>query len=630
MPDIPKPLSVITENIPESLKSKNRWVLWRYNRAKGSSSSVKWKKLPFSFNGELASATNPATWTSFERACQAYKTGNFSGIGFVLGEGVHGIDLDDCIDPATGNFNENAKKALELVQGYAEISPSGTGVKIYALTNLSRSQTQIANGWEMYKDKRYFCVTGHLIPSHTNISEDIQDVSELLSYLGKTNAGFEHISHDPFASLKSPHLRLSLEHIEKEILPYFNGDHYDDWIRMGMAIHDETDGSPEGKEAWDNWSIKFDGYEQGACAEKWRSFGKRSGGQPVTMGSFISELRSQSESLALATSQHLRVLSIEELRSMPPQQWLIKGIIPKTGMGVIFGDSGAGKTFITLDLALTVARRLPWQGRRVKEPVGVLYVSAEGGSAMNSRINAYSSYHGTTLEEAPFGIVITSVNLRNGDAARVIDACHEMAVRGHRVGLIVFDTLNRTIGGGDENSSRDMGEYLDAVSKISQETAAFTLIVHHSGKDSQKGARGHSSLRAAVDAEFEVKVDGDQQVLKVTKSRDGETGTEYVYKREIVKLGLDEDLEPIESCVAIPGDRFALKSNKPKPRGEWQQLAYDAASALGDAANERAVLDEIGKQASHQPRWRENAKRGIDGCIKSGALILMEGRLFPA
>lgn len=628
--NFPKPLSVITESIPESLKSKNRWILWRYHRAKGANSTQKWKKLPYAVNGELASASNPGTWTSFDMAHQAYKTGKFSGLGFVLGEGVHGIDLDDCIDLATGEFNENAKMALESVQGYAEISPSGTGLKIYALTNLSRSQTQIANGWEMYLDKRYFCVTGHVIPSHTEISTDIQDVSGLLTYLSKTNAVLEPINHDPFSSMKSASMRLSLDRIEKEILPHFNGDHYDDWIRMGMAIHDATDGSPEGEELWDNWSINFDNYEPGACAEKWKGFGKSSGGHLITMGSFIAELKSRFGSLSSNTSQPLQVLSIEELRSLPSQQWLIKGIIPKTGMGVIFGDSGAGKTFITLDLALSVARRISWHGRRVKDPVGVLYVSAEGGSAMNSRINAYSTYHGVTLEDAPFGIVISSVNLRGGEANKVIEACHEMGSRGHPVGLIIFDTLNRTIGGGDENSSKDMGEYLDAVSRISKETASFILIVHHSGKDTQKGARGHSSLRAAADAEFEVKIDGDQQVLKVTKSRDGETGIEYVYKREVVMLGLDEDLEPIESCVAIPGDRSALRSNKPKPRGEWQQLAYEVAESLGEAASERAVVDGIGQKTSHQTRWRERAKRGIQGCIESGALILMEGRLIPA
>jgi len=324
----------------------------------------------------------------------------------------------------------------------------------------------------------------------------------------------------------------------------------------------------------------------------------------------------------------LQVLSINDLMSQPPQAWLVKGVIPRSGLGVIYGDSGAGKTFITLDLALSVARNVPWQGKRVKVPVGVLYVSAEGGSAMSARIRAYAKYHNLALDDLPFGIVPTSVNLRGEDATRVIDACQSMTERGCLIGLIIFDTLNRTMGGGDENSSKDMGEYLDAIGRISDQSGAFILVVHHSGKNKQMGARGHSSLRAAIDVEFEVMADGDQQVLTITKSRDGETGREFVYRREVVSLGVDEDLDVIDSCVAVPGDPGSRKSQKPKAHGKWQVMAYQAITTLGDGASRNAVLEKIGVMCSHVTRWKENALRGIQGCIDGGVFISRGELLF--
>jgi archaellum biogenesis ATPase FlaH len=315
--------------------------------------------------------------------------------------------------------------------------------------------------------------------------------------------------------------------------------------------------------------------------------------------------------------------------SLPSQTWLIKGVIPRAGTGVIYGDSGAGKTFITIDLSLAVARSISWQGKRVKGPVGVLYVSTEGGSsAMRDRINAYAQYHEISLNNVPFGTITTSVNLRSEDVSRVIDTCHFMAERGHPIGLVVFDTLNQTMGGGDENSSKDMGEYLHAIRRISEQTGTFALVVHHSGKNKQMGARGHSSLRAAIDVEFEVKVDGSQQVLTITKSRDGKTGDEFIYRREMVIVGVDEDLDPIESCVAVPGDPNSLVSKKPKVQGKWQARAYQAISNLGGTAARAGVLEEIGKANSHMSRWKENAQRGIQGCIDGGVFISKGDLLF--
>ena len=83
---------------------------------------------------------------------------------------------------------------------------------------------------------------------------------------------------------------------------------------------------------------------------------------------------------------------------------------------------------------------------------------------------------------------------------------------------------------------------------------AISLIVHHTGKDRSKGARGHSSLRAALDTEIELKVDGLVRVASVTKQRDMESGKKVAFTLEVVELGLDNDLEAVTSCVVSPAD----------------------------------------------------------------------------
>jgi hypothetical protein len=157
-----------------------------------------------------------------------------------------------------------------------------------------------------------------------------------------------------------------------------------------------------------------------------------------------------------------------------------------------------------------------------------------------------------------------------------------------------------------------------SIATVAEKTGTFVLVVHHSGKDSKKGARGHSSLRAAVDTELEVKAEGETQILKVTKSRDGLTGKEYAYKREVIVVGTDADLEDVTSCVAISIDSSSIVSRKKKPSGRWQELACGALQKLGGVALKTAVLEEVGNIVQHKNRWRDSASRGIQACIDVG------------
>ena len=623
------------DNIPEELKIRDQFLL--HNN----------KKHPVDQAGTLLRDW-PDKGIPFEEARELLRVElakpetdrNFHGIGFMpKADGILCVDLDKARDP-NGQIKPEIDQLIREIQscgGWIEKSLSGN-VHIWTRGQWHQNKSKHEN-IEVFYGTGYVCLTGRPLEGYSNgsIPKDANPLSSLRQKIFRgeqfnnmedgnnpnSQAGAEH-QHDAFASLKLPLPDWPLSRVKSDLLPHLDYDTLSSWLEVGHALHHQGDGEIDWLEAWTLWSDQSSKFVGGECESIWAKMNreKRSSKSVVTLATLIARAaqakRSSSTTSGKGSNGAFRIYSISELMELPPQSWLVKGVIPKTGMGIVYGDSGSGKTFITIDLALSIARGLTWQSCRVKNSTGVLYVSAEGGGAMSARLQAYAKHHDTDLSALPFGVVTVGLNLRGGDAQKVIDGCNEMRNQGKPIGLVIFDTLNRTMGGGDENSSKDMGEYLDAVAMVAEKTGTFVLVVHHSGKDSKKGARGHSSLRAAVDTELEVKAEGETQILKVTKSRDGLTGNEYAYKREIIVVGTDADLEDVTSCVAIAIDSADIVSRKRKPSGKWQELACGALQKLGGVALKAAVLDEIGNIVQHKNRWRDSASRGIQACIDLG------------
>ena len=129
-------------SVPEDLKSIPRWVLWRYVKKTKPNGSHVWAKVPFGIDGKPASSTDPRTWTTYAAASGAYMLYDFDGLGIVLGDDLHGIDLDDCRDPVTGKLTDFAQEVLDKVDGYAEVSPSGTSTRRAPRKNSASSYTK--------------------------------------------------------------------------------------------------------------------------------------------------------------------------------------------------------------------------------------------------------------------------------------------------------------------------------------------------------------------------------------------------------------------------------------------------------------------------------------------------------
>src|SRR5258706_6149365 len=155
-PERPEPLAVNFEHIPERLRAYAHFVVWQYERI-----DDELKKPPIDpKTGRRASVTKPETWGSLQEAQEAYETEQFAGVGIVLTAdmGIVGIDIDHCI--VDGQADEGARRILSALASYAEISPSGTGVRLMLEGKLPGAMRRWGN-IEMYEDMRYLTLTGH-------------------------------------------------------------------------------------------------------------------------------------------------------------------------------------------------------------------------------------------------------------------------------------------------------------------------------------------------------------------------------------------------------------------------------------------------------------------------------------
>lgn len=274
----------------------------------------------------------------------------------------------------------------------------------------------------------------------------------------------------------------------------------------------------------------------------------------------------------------LPLVFIDDIEPVTDARDFVQGLLVEKSSAVLYGESNSGKTFLATDLALHVAAGLDWHGRRV-EPGGVLYLALEGGDGFRNRVAAWRAEHAPG-RPVYFAAVPSQVNLLDPDAdtPRVIDAASKAAERmGVKIKLIVVDTLARAMAGGNENASEDMGALVTNMDTIRDETGAMVLFIHHSGKDAAKGARGHSSLRAAIDTEIEVVAEEGSEVRSATvvKQRDMRKGDVISFTLEIVDIGKNRHGEMVTTCLVRASERAAKAPKRVTLTGH-AKVAMDA------------------------------------------------------
>jgi len=292
----------------------------------------------------------------------------------------------------------------------------------------------------------------------------------------------------------------------------------------------------------------------------------------------------------------------------------VEGLLTSAAMSVIYGESTSGKTFFATDLGLHVARGGQWNGRDIDRGA-VIYCALEGSHGIRNRVAAFRTFYGLDDAELPFAVVPVNINMLDatqGEVDRLIQTIKfVMTKMGMPVVLIIMDTLSRAMAGGNENTSEDMGSLVINGARIQQETGAHVCWVHHSGKDSAKGARGHSLLRAATDTEIEIVVEGHARTATVMKQRDMECVGTFNFELEVVELGTNRRGKPVTSCVVQYGDMETSEDVSNVSRGRKvptgrPQVAYrilcDLVSEAGESGH-RGAPD--GVLTVPEEWWRE-------------------------
>ena len=267
--------------------------------------------------------------------------------------------------------------------------------------------------------------------------------------------------------------------------------------------------------------------------------------------------------------------TVTELLQLPDPDWLIEGLVEQPAVGFLFGPSGEGKTFVTLDWSLSVATGRPWQGRAVKQGP-VVYVVAEGSAGVPKRVKAWLQQNQLSDVDDAF-FVLDAVQLRTADD--VDDLLPQIQATCERPALIVLDTFAQCFVGGDENSAKEVGQATDAARRIQQATGATVLMVHHTGKGKSKTARGSSALKGNVDFMIGVSMTVDRTVtIKNNKQKDHDHFSDIKLTLRPIKVGLDGQGREVTSCVLVPRGRAdcatgpAVQRNRP-PINASQQLA---------------------------------------------------------
>ena len=319
-----------------------------------------------------------------------------------------------------------------------------------------------------------------------------------------------------------------------------------------------------------------------------------------------------------------------DLIEMRPPDWLLRGMLERDTFALVFGDPGCGKSFVAIDWACRIATQTPWRGNSVQGGT-VVYLAGEGQQGFGRRIRAWSEFNGVDLAGIPL-FVAPAVAIPN--PADLVALAGAIDASAGRPVLIVVDTLARCFGGGDENSTQDMSQFVSACDVIRQRYGCTILVVHHTGHGDKSRARGAIALKAALDAEYRLE-NNDHLLLTATKMKDAETPPPLTMELVSVELpGLvDEHGNPITSAAinVLDADVSAIVSNcKAGKRGKWQKIGLEVARQLLMMSEDGQVAIKDWHHQCEAAGMRQSTRYDVLAKLHSHGEVVVDGDwIFP-
>jgi hypothetical protein len=343
----------------------------------------------------------------------------------------------------------------------------------------------------------------------------------------------------------------------------------------------------------------------------------RPGAKAVTVDDFPSYEAQESAAAPRTSKMPGGPIRLSELaaRRVEGPGYLVKGVLSRGSYSEIYGDRGEGKTFVALDLAYHVAAGTPWMGKKTRQGT-VLYLAYEGAGGLVKRAQALRQKYGDS--DVSLYVMSAGYNLREPSGRQALGGT--IAALPEKPSLIVVDTFARALMGGDENSAQDVGAFNAAIAALIDSTGACVLLLHHTGKDKARGARGSTALGGAIDTEILV----DSGVFTQTKQRDIEMGSPVGFKLTPVLVGFDEDDDDVTSCV-VDAAAIAAQPDGVQLRGNAQR-GWDALVAL--SPNNEPVRLNVWRDACAEFLGSSGDRRrfyDIRTRLEASGLITIEG-----
>ena len=284
------------------------------------------------------------------------------------------------------------------------------------------------------------------------------------------------------------------------------------------------------------------------------------------------------------------LLSFDDfVADMAPPEYLIEDMIETDSLVTLIGDPGVGKSFMALSWGLAIATGLNWQDKPVRQG-NVYYFAGEGKAGMKRRMMGWKEKYGKNPGTA-FRCLTGGWNLTKMEEVDrlYVEILDEIVEQDGNPSLIIVDTLARHFGADDENSTQAMVKFVHYMDALRNRLECTVIVVHHTGKDKEKGGRGSSALHAAIDAGFLIEKSSTEpdatMTLKCLKMKDGEMPAHQFYQLMSVQvrradghlLVKEDGCTPVTSRVLMPAEepQFEASGAGKKPK-DYERKAYNA------------------------------------------------------
>ena len=596
------------------LIKRSQWVVWRWTQQLNG----RWQKPPYQALDPRrhASTKDPDTWSDYATALATVQAGKADGISFVMTEAdpFAAIDLDHCRDPDTHSIDVWAQNFLDVARHtYSEVTPSGTGCRIWGLTGpdtdpVHRKFTLEIDGKpiaaELFRrTSKVLTVTGYRLDTVRELgsldrafgwattwgerrkaaaAEATQlnghgfngggpghDVDHIEQIVRKGAAGANR--SDMFHAVIGHYLGCgwSVEQIDEHLRRFPDGiaGRYLGENRLSREIaRSASKYNARALPLFDGWKAPEIRVETPEIPSREMDVPELE--LPATPAPDSDDVVDDLDELGEKPQQDSKLpplYAYGDLDPRPLKAWLIKHLMPAVGHGLLSGQWGAGKTFVVFDLAAALWTGQPFLGHPVKRQCGVLLIAAEGASEVRLRLGAMIRHKCGNMERAPFRWYETTPMLLQKGAVETLIAMAQQADHSLRqefglpLGLVVIDTVAACAGyarAGDESDPAAAQAVMNVLKALAQTLGCFVLGVDHFGKNVEAGTRGASSKESASDLVLACL--GDKSLngsvtntrLAVRKNRGGQQGQEHPFTLRVVEAPEpDEDGEPITSMV---------------------------------------------------------------------------------